>query len=94
MKIEFLVADNEEKEMLAELGHRLFSETVTYERGGTSWKWQMLSNWSYDALKPAPWLFSFEFSAEAVRALQLLGDSRLESVQYLTNRAQQSTTMH
>jgi len=94
MKIEFLVADDEEKDMLAELGHRLSSETVTYKRGETSWQWQMLSKWSYDALKPAPWIFSFEFSAEAVRALQLLGDSRLESVKYLATKAQQSTTMH
>lgn len=94
MKIEFLVADDEERDMLAELGHRLFSEKVTYQRGETSWEWQMLSKWSFDPFKPAPWLFSFEFSAEAVRALELLGDSRLESVKYLANRAQQSTTMH
>lgn len=94
MKIEFLVADDEEREMLAELGHRLFNETVTYKRNENTWQWKMLSQWSYDALKPAPWLFSFEFSSEALRALQMLGDSRLESVKFLADRAQKAATIH
>ncbi|WP_116894783.1 hypothetical protein [Pseudomonas savastanoi] len=95
MKIQFLVADEDERETLAELGHRLFSEKVDYKRGDSTWRWQMLKSWSYDALKPTPpWLFTFDFEADAVRALELLGDPRLESVKFLEKRAQQSNTQH
>lgn len=95
MKIKFWVADEDERETLAELGHRLFREKVEYKRGDSTWSWQLLASWSYDALKPKPpWLFTFDFEADAVRALELLGDSRLESVKFLEKRAQQSNTQH
>ncbi|WP_421526828.1 hypothetical protein [Pseudomonas brenneri] len=95
MKVQFWVADEDEKETLADLGHRLFSEKVEYKRGDSTWSWQMLASWSYDALKPTPpWLFTFDFEADAVRALELLADPRLETVRFLVSRAQQSNTQH
>jgi hypothetical protein len=95
MKIQFLVADDDERKTLADLGQRLFSEKVEYKRGDSTWSWQLLSNWSYDALKPTPpWLFTFDFEADAVRALELLADPRLETVRFLENRAHQSNTQH
>ncbi|WP_199880461.1 hypothetical protein [Pseudomonas putida] len=51
MKIQFWVADDAEREALADLGHRLFSEKVKFERGDSTWRWQMLASWSYDALR-------------------------------------------
>lgn len=95
MRIQFWVADENEREALAELGDRLVGETVELKRGDSIWRWQMLSSWSYDALKPTPpWLFTFVFEADALRALEHLGDDRIESVRFLEKRALQSNTQH
>lgn len=95
MRIQFWVADEDEREALAVLGQRLFKERVDYKRGDSIFSWQILSGWSYDALKPTPpWKFTFDFEADAVRALELLDDRRLESVKFIEKRAQQTNTQH
>ncbi|POA78675.1 hypothetical protein C1890_10100 [Pseudomonas sp. DP16D-R1] len=94
MRIQFWVADEDERETLAELGQRLVKERVDYKRGDSTFSWQILSGWSYDVVPTPPWKFTFDFEADAVRALELLDDPRLESVKFLEKRAQQTNTQH
>ena len=93
IRIEFYVADADDAEMLSKLGKQLAGEKVSYTRGDSSWNWQLLPKFSFPARGQAPWLYTFEFSAEAVRALELLGDSRLEHFKYLEGRAKKVKTM-
>nr|WP_172693403.1 hypothetical protein [Pseudomonas fluorescens] len=94
IRIEFYVADADEAEKLSKLAQQLSGETVSYSRGTNNWSWPLLPNFSFPVRGKAPWRLTFEFSAEAVRALELLGDSRLEHVRYLESRAKKTKTMH
>lgn len=94
LRIEFYVADADEAEKLSKLAQQLSGETVIYSRGAHNWSWPLLPNFSFPVRGKAPWRLTFDFSAEAVRALELLGDSRLEHVRYLETRANKTKTMH
>lgn len=94
IRIEFYVADADDAEMLSKLAQQLAGEEVCFTRGEVSWTWQLLPKFSFPARGKAPWLYSFEFSADAVRALELLCDSRLAHFKYLEGRAKQINTMH
>lgn len=94
IRIEFYVADSDDAQMLSKLAQQSAGEKVSFTRGDFSLSWQLLQKFSFPVRVKAPWLYTFEFSADAVRALELLCDSRLEHFKYLECRAKELNTMH
>ncbi|OBY18953.1 hypothetical protein A8O37_30850 [Pseudomonas aeruginosa] len=86
-KFSFLVVDSEEAEKLIKLGHLLMEENVRYQSEEVQRTVPLLLNFLHEHTKPAPWRFSFDFSVDALRELQVSNDPRFETVTDLVERA-------
>lgn len=94
-KIVFPVLGADEAKELIVLGHRLMAEKVKFNRGEAQVTVPLLLNFLHEHTKPAPWIYTFDFSVDAPRALQESNDPRLKAVTDLVERAsRQPTTLH